>query len=565
MITFMMKRDNSLNTALLEESVDDRGNFHKNEKLANEYFRALDLSYILSMSDLHGNITYVNENLLDITKYTREELIGKPHSILRHPSVSKEVFKNLWQTIKSKKNWSGTLQNRAKNGESYYVNMTIMPILNEDNHIEQFIAIRYDITEYIYQQERLKQSAYMSNMTELPNLKALVRDIDSLYDSPYLAIFNIDGFKVLNNLYGYNVGNEIINALSLEIQKMLVLHMGRYNVYHIHADEFAILASEEALIPFLDSIGSIQKKINDNELLVAGNLINLQVSVACSDESKSRILECCNMAMHFSRSQQKKFVYYDESIDFSKDYEANIYWSSILRQAIKEGMITPYFQPIYDIGSHTIDKYEALMRIVYKDEVYTPYQFMNIAKKVNLYADISIMMLERVFDWIVKYPYEISINLTFEDILNRHYVEKLFELLRLERKGKVILEIVESEGIDNYDDMNLFIKRAKLLGCKIAIDDFGTGYSNFEYLLKLNADFIKIDGSLIKNIDVDFDSEVIVRTIVTFAKIKQIPIVAEFVSNENILTKIKEMGIEFAQGYYIGEPAPLLKSRINDL
>lgn len=549
----------------LQESNDEIVDFQKKEKLAKEYFRALDSSYILSISDLHGNITYVNDNLLDISKYTREELIGKPHSILRHPSVSKEVFKNLWHTIKSKKNWSGTLQNRAKDGESYFVNMTIMPILDKDNKIEQFIAIRYDITEYIYQQERLKQSAYMSNMTELPNLKALVRDIDSLYASPYLAIFNIDGFKVLNNLYGYNVGNEIINSLSREIQKMLLPQKGRYNVYHIHADEFAILANEEALIPFLDSIGAIQKEINNNGLLVDGNLINLQVSVACSDESKSRILECCNMAMHFSRSQHKKFVYYDESIDFSKDYEANIHWGSILRQAIKEGMITPFFQPIYDINAHRIEKYEALMRIVYKDEVYTPYQFMNIAKKVNLYSEISIIMLERVFDWIVQHPYEISINLTFEDILNRNYVEKLFELLRMERKGKVILEIVESEGIDNYDDMNLFIQRAKLLGCKIAIDDFGTGYSNFEYLLKLNADFIKIDGSLIKNIDIDFDSEVIVRTIVTFAKIKQIPIVAEFVSNENILAKIKEMGIEYAQGYFIGQPDPLLKSRIDYL
>ncbi len=526
---------------------------HKSSNLADEYFRALDSSYILSISDLKGKITYVNDNLLTISKYTREELIGKPHSVLRHPTVSKEIFKDLWATIQSKEKWSGILQNRSKDGESYYVNMTIMPILNEENEITQYMAIRYDITQYVFQQERLNESAFLSNMTSLPNLKALVRDIETFHATPYLAIINVDGFKILNNLYGYNTGNNIINSLVDQI-KELIATKESYRIYHIHADEFAVLAKDEALIPFLNTIGDIQNYINHNELIVDGNPINLQVSVACSDESKSRILECCNMAMHFSRSQHKKFVYYDKSIDISKDYEANIYWSGILRKAIKENLITPFFQPIYNIASHKIEKYEALMRIVDGENIYTPYHFMNIAKQVNLYAEISMLMLERSFEYIIEYPYEISINLTFEDIVNRHYVEKLFELLRMDRRGSVILEIVESEGIENYDEMNTFIHRVKNLGCKIAIDDFGTGYSNFEYLLKLNADYIKIDGSLIKNIDIDYDAEVIVRTIATFAHIKQIPIVAEFVSSEEILHKIEEIGIEYAQGYFIGQP-----------
>lgn len=529
-----------------------------NETLAQEYFRALDSSYILSISDLSGKIVYVNDNLLTISKYTRQELMGKPHSILRHPSVSKKMFKELWQTIQSKKTWSGSLQNRAKDGESYFVNMTIMPILNENQEITQYMAIRYDITHYVKQQERLKESAFLSTMTALPNLKALVRDIDGMYDSPYLAIINVDGFKVLNNLYGYHIGNSIIIELVHQIQKQLE-NMKNYHLYHIHADELAVLADEEALIPFLNTIGDIQNHINNNELIVEGNSVNLQVSVACSDGSKNCILECCNMAMHFSRSHHKKFVYYDKSIDITKDYEANIYWNGILRKAIKENLITPFFQPIYNMATRTIEKYEALMRIVDHNQVYTPYHFMNVAKQVNLYSEISMMMLERCFETIIKYPYEISINLTFEDIVNRVYVEKLFELLRLQRQGNVILEIVESEGIENYEDMNAFIRRVKSLGCKIAIDDFGTGYSNFEYLLKLNADFIKIDGSLIKNIDIHYDSEVIVRTIATFAQIKGIPIVAEFVASEAILDKISEIGIEYAQGYFIGVPEPFLK------
>jgi EAL domain-containing protein (putative c-di-GMP-specific phosphodiesterase class I) len=139
-------------------------------------------------------------------------------------------------------------------------------------------------------------------------------------------------------------------------------------------------------------------------------------------------------------------------------------------------------------------------------------------------------------------------------MMNHNYTHRLFELLEQERQGGIILEIVESEGIENFYEVNRFIEQAKSSGCHIAIDDFGTGYSNFEYLIKLNADFLKIDGSLIKNIDTDIDAQDIVSTMVSFAKKKKIPVIAEFVSSEAIFNKVKSLGIEYAQGYYIGKP-----------
>ena len=123
---------------------------------------------------------------------------------------------------------------------------------------------------------------------------------------------------------------------------------------------------------------------------------------------------------------------------------------------------------------------------------------------------------------------------------------------------RVIFEIVESESIENFQEVQKFIKSVKELGCRIAIDDFGTGYSNFEYLMRLEADFIKIDGSIIKEILNDKNSEIITSVIVDFAKKTNILVIAEYVESEEIYMKIKELGIDKSQGYYFGEPKPTL-------
>ncbi len=533
----------------LQKTLDE---LRKIVKEAGEYRRVLDTSYIVSTGDLSGTITSVNDYFLKLSGYTREEMIGKPHSILRHHSVPKELYQEMWKTIQSKKTWHGMLRNRTKDGSSYFVKMTIVPILDDNGEIKQYMAVRYDMTGYMKQQEQIRQMAFRSFSTGLPNLYALVRDIDRK-EKPRLAMVNIDGFKVLNNLYGFKTGDAIIK----EMTKLLSSELARagYGIYHIHADEFAILSDTHEGETFTQALRDFQHDLHVSGLRIDEKTIPLHISIACSEEPSKRLLVSCNMAMHYARSQHERFVHYDETIDFSKDYHDNLRWTAILHEAINEGLIRPYFQPIYDISNNRIQKFEALMRIVKGDEVFTPVLFLDIAKKVKLYPEISMMMLEKTFEAIQSHPYAFSINLSVEDIMCSRYTKRLFELLSLPREGDVILEIVESEGIENFDAMNRFVEQAKALGCKIAIDDFGTGYSNFEYLLKLNADYLKIDGSLIKSIDTDGDAEDIVRTIVSFAKKKNIDVIAEYVANENVLQTVQNAGIDFAQGYFVGKPS----------
>ena len=123
-------------------------------------------------------------------------------------------------------------------------------------------------------------------------------------------------------------------------------------------------------------------------------------------------------------------------------------------------------------------------------------------------------------------------------------------------KNRVVFEILESEGIKSYTEVSEFFKEIKKLGGRIAIDDFGSGYSNFEYILKLDVDFIKIDGSLIKNIDKDLYSQVIVETIINFAKKLGIRTVAEYVHSEEVYEMAKNLEIDYCQGYYLSPPKP---------
>jgi EAL domain-containing protein (putative c-di-GMP-specific phosphodiesterase class I) len=233
--------------------------------------------------------------------------------------------------------------------------------------------------------------------------------------------------------------------------------------------------------------------------------------------------------------------------------------TKILKDAIAEDRIVVFKQPIVcnrKKPSDTIKKYECLIRIKEKDGSFiSPYLFLDIAKKIKLYPKLTRAMIQKSFEYFKDKNCDFSINLTLDDILNETTVRFIkYKLDSSNIAHHVIFEIVETEGIDNFEEVSLFIKSMKEYGCKIAIDDFGTGYSNFNYLMKLNVDFIKIDGSFIKNIDTDIPSQVLTELIVLFAKKQNIKTIAEFVHSPDILGKVKSLDIDFSQGYFLGEP-----------
>lgn len=209
-----------------------------NLSLLNEYKKAVDASAIVSKTDKNGVITFANEKFCKISGFSKEELIGSKHSLVKHPDTKTEVYQELWKTILNKRVWKGVLKNRTKEGKTYYVKSTIVPILDLHSNIKEFIAIRYDISDLINQEKRIKlQTTDM--LTNLPNRQKLLEDLEAK-DGMILSVFNILRFKEVNEYFGFEIGDKLL----LEVARKLysLLNDSKLSLYKLQGDEFAILA-----------------------------------------------------------------------------------------------------------------------------------------------------------------------------------------------------------------------------------------------------------------------------------------------------------------------------------
>lgn len=528
----------------------------KHEALLKSYKLAMDESSIVSKSDLQGHITYVNDNFCKISGYSRDEVIGRPHSILRGPESKASLFKELWNTIQNKKVWHGRLLNRGKSS-NYWVDASIVPVLDENNEIVEYIAVQHDITEVIQQQQILDELASTDTLTGYGNRYKLNNDIRES-TNPVLAIVNIDNFAQINDFYGHVQGDKVIKSLGKILNSQIEKEHSK--LYHLQGDEYVIFDSDTSAEVFLNIMNRLIAHIKTSPIKILDDEIHLNVSTAISFETKDKLLVSADMALKKAKKENKNLIVYTDDISLNKEYENNLKWTKKIKEAIDDDRITPVFQPIVNNLNNHWEKYEALVRI--KDEdgtLISPYFFLEISKKTKHYNSITKIMLRKSFETFKDKEIEFSVNLTIHDILDEDINTYIFNILKEYDIGnRVVFEIVESESIENFENIAIFVNKIKSYGAKIAIDDFGTGYSNFEYLMKLRADYIKIDGSMIKNIDTNTDAQMVVSTIVDFAKKMKMKTIAEFVENEDIYTKVIELGIDYSQGYYFSKPLDII-------
>jgi EAL domain-containing protein (putative c-di-GMP-specific phosphodiesterase class I) len=247
-------------------------------------------------------------------------------------------------------------------------------------------------------------------------------------------------------------------------------------------------------------------------------------------------------------------------MNFESEYKLNIVTSFKVKKAIENSGVIPYFQPILCNKTGKIMKFESLARL--KDEdgtILSPVQFIPIAKAIKVYTQVTKAVIEKSFEIFKENEYELSINLSIEDIMSAEIYSFIIENLKKYGIGnRVTFELLESEAIIDYKKVLRFITEVKRFGSKIAIDDFGSGYSNFAYLTRIKVDYIKIDGSLIRDIDINENSKLITETIVAFAKKMNIETIAEYVHSSTVESIVRELGIDYSQGYHIDEPLPKL-------
>jgi len=528
---------------------------NENIQQLKSYKEAMDVNSIVTISDTKGKIKYANDKFYEVTGYTKEDVIGKQHSIVRHPDEPKELFVDMWNTILAGYVWHGKLKNLTKDGKTYIVQTAIVPVMDNKGKIKEFIATRYEITDIINKQEKIEKLLKTDTLTGLYNRFHLNETINGAEDNASIALIDINGFHEINDFYGDEVGDKVIVKLSNILNKKL---KNKYLLFHLSGDEFIVFNKDVQKDIFISEMIEINNFLNTKTLMINDKTFYLNTTVVLSFEDKENLIPSVHLAKTFAKQNGLNFNIYTSDNPLEKEYKDNLTWSNRIKKAIQDDRITVFFQPIVDTMTKEVIKYESLVRMISTEgEVISPYFFLDRAKKSNQYHMITKIVIDKTLEAMEKYDINCSINLTIEDIENNETKDFICEKLdSFERCEDIAFEIVESEGIDNFDEVNMFIKNIKSHGCKVAIDDFGTGYSNFEYLLKLNADVIKIDGSLIKEIDQNQDHYDIVKTIVSFAKIKNLKVVAEYVSSEAIHEKIKELNIDFSQGYLFSEPKP---------
>ena len=508
-----------------------------------QYDTIVEENTIVSKTDKHGIITYVNDNFCKSSEYSKEELIGKSHNIVRHPDNPKELFKDLWQTIKVKKeSWYGVLKNLTKSGKPYFIKTTIKPIFNVDGEIVEYVSIRSNINTIMSDKNQLIEKI----------------NTNGLY---LLILIQIEDFDVLDKFYNMLIVDKIEKMFGFNLLTYLPNTYIFDTIYYLGNGQFALLSD---FFDFLSTGSNITTYLNDfvnnvKESILEIDEIEYDLNVVVSYTfGREHLYEDakCGLDEAVKRSDIVRYSN-DSSIKEQIEAKKNMEVIKMVKIALENYKIISYFQPIINNKTRVVEKYESLVRLVDENgNILSPHAFLDISKKGNYYNKITHRVLENSFKILKQISTKISINLSSLDIEKEETRNILFELLEehKEDRHRVIFELLEDESVKDFNVIKNFIKKVKSMGVLIAIDDFGAGYSNFERLLEFSPDILKIDGKLVKNIANDVYSKNIVETIVSFTKKQKIITIAEFVENEQIYNILSELGVDYSQGYYFGKP-----------
>lgn len=398
---------------------------------------------------------------------------------------------------------------------------------------------------------------YIDKLTNLPNRNKLKKELDENHVE-LMALIDIDEFSTINDLFGEENGDIILTDLANKLKNFL--DNKKFTIYRIEADKFAIVANEheQNLDEFVEICRDFADKIEKESLYIQDNEIDINLTIGIAKGDGSRAFKYSQRVINYARSKLQRIMVYNEAFKIQQSFEENIKWVKQLKTGFRENLFQAYFQSIVDTKTKETYKYEALIRYITKDgQEISPFNFLDVAKRTKLYPNIIKIILQDSFKLIKEKNKRVSVNISFDDIANEETTKFIYESLEQNKEytDRLEFEILESEEISDFNEVSKFISNIKKFDCIVGVDDFGAGYSNFNLLTLLDIDFVKIDGSLIESINTSKDLEIIVSTIANFSKEFGVKTVAEYVSNEDIYNKIKELNIDYCQGYYFDKPS----------
>jgi diguanylate cyclase (GGDEF)-like protein len=533
---------------------------------------------------IFSNIIIANDGLDGLNKFKENSDINLVLTDINMPNLNgldmldeiKKLNSDISCVIFSAHNDSAFLSNSIKVGVDGYL---IKPIKFKEYmslliKVTDQIRLQYENKKYKEEleekvQERtqeLRDKLYKDDLTNVYSRYALIDDISNREadDIPNLFILNIDSFSLYNELYGIEVGNLIL----IKFADMLCSfnHDNDYKIYRVAGDEFALYKNTK-FISFNQNeqyIKDLIHLVKTTKIYIQNIDIELSITIGISFDTENP-LETANMALADAKKQNKSFTTYNTQVDTKEKLKNTLYWKQEIKAALEEDRVVPYFQPIVNRNQEII-KYETLMRISQKDgnriNIVSPGHFVDIAIKTKQYPKLSYYLIKKAINMMVEQNVSLSVNVSFDDIYNKTFMDMLYNsILEFNKYNKdqnkphkIVLEILESDEIDDYDLFVEQLTRFKNIGAVVAIDDYGSGYSNLSQIVGLSPDYIKIDGTLIEGILSDTKSYQIVKSVIEFAKSLDIKTIAEYVSSKEIFDVLYDLGIDEFQGYYFGKP-----------
>ncbi len=404
------------------------------------------------------------------------------------------------------------------------------------------------------QAEQLIKQLECDSLTKLPNKAKLNIDFKAKnYDE--LILLNIDNFSQINSTYGYSDGDMLLKHIA-----EFLLSIAPNSLYRGNGDEFFILLESSTPKKSLALAESIKEKVYNKRFLLNSTSVRITFSmgiVSIDSEEEELPYAKANIAISDMRKLHKNVIGHYHKHSQTENYQQQMHeWANKAKLALDFDLLVPYYQAIVNIKTGKIEKYECLARIIEQEKPISPFFFIEPARIAGMVTDITRRMILKAFEIFKDTEIEFSINITDDDFKEEYLIDYLQEKCKIFsiNPNQVVLEVLEN--ISDYDATHAIkqMDKLKAIGFQIAIDDFGAESSNFARVQKLQVDYIKIDGGFIKDIAQNYNSLIIAKTIVYYAKNSGLKTIAEFVHNEETYNIVKELGIDYAQGYYFSEP-----------
>ncbi|MHC8321402.1 putative bifunctional diguanylate cyclase/phosphodiesterase [Pseudomonas sp. GB2N2] len=542
--------------------------------MEEKYRRAVDAAAIFSETDLTGRITYVNDQFCAVSGYSRDELLGQTHRLINSGVHTADFFAGMWRTIALGNVWKGEICNRAKDGSLYWVESTLVPVLDDaTGRIDRYLSIRFDISEKRQLLHSLQWRVGHDVLTGLPNRAFLSDLLDqalefSRQENIPLAVcmLDLDGFKAVNDGYGHASGDLLLVEVAKRLRDIV---RSEDVVARLAGDEFVLVlryvcdvvelrAALNRVLGALSAPYSLQDKT-----------LNVFASIGVTlfphdNEDAETLLRHADQAMYVAKqSGRNRFHVFDVFRD--QEVKATHQTVERVRQALAAGELRLYFQPKVNMRRGIVVGFEALLRWDHpQNGTVSARDFLPAVVETDLIIEIGEWVMDQVLLQLDRWQqagqcWPVSVNIAARHFQRADFVDRLSMVLACHARvapQMLDLEIVESVAIENIQHVSACLEACQALGVQFSLGDFGTGYSSLSYLKRLRTQTIKIDKSFVRDILHDHDDLALTTAVIGLARAFGRQVIAEGLESIEHGELLLQLGCELAQGYFIARPMP---------